>query len=658
DFEAPADQGADNVYDIVVHANDGTNDTTRNVAITVTNVDEIPPTITSPTTASTSEGTSADTVVYTVTATDSDSNGPLSFSLTGPDAALFGIDAGTGEVRFLAVPDFEAPADQGADNVYDIVVHANDGTNDTTRNVAITVTNVDEIPPTITSPTTASTSEGTSADTVVYTVTATDSDSNGPLSFSLTGPDAALFGIDAGTGEVRFLAVPDFEAPADQGADNVYDIVVHANDGTNDTTRNVAITVTNVDEIPPTITSPTTASTSEGTSADTVVYTVTATDSDSNGPLSFSLTGPDAALFGIDAGTGEVRFLAVPDFEAPADQGADNVYDIVVHANDGTNDTTRNVAITVTNVDEIPPTITSPTTASTSEGTSADTVVYTVTATDSDSNGPLSFSLTGPDAALFGIDAGTGEVRFLAVPDFEAPADQGADNVYDIVVHANDGTNDTTRNVAITVTNVDEIPPTITSPTTASTSEGTSADTVVYTVTATDSDSNGPLSFSLTGPDAALFGIDAGTGEVRFLAVPDFEAPADQGADNVYDVVVHANDGTNDTTRNVAVTVTNVDEIPPTITSPTTASTSEGTSADTVVYTVTATDSDSNGPLSFSLTGPDAALFGIDAGTGEVRFLAVPDFEAPADQGVDNVYDIVVHANDGTNDTTRNVAVT
>ena len=45
-------------------------------------------------------------------------------------------------------------------------------------------------------------------------------------------------------------------------------------------------------------------------------------------------------------------------------------------------------------------------------------------------------------------------MTFKVSPNFEAPTDAGANNVYDIVVHANDGTLDTTRNVAITVTDL------------------------------------------------------------------------------------------------------------------------------------------------------------------------------------------------------------
>ena len=79
------------------------------------------------------------------------------------------------------------------------------------------------------------------------------------------------------------------------------------------------------------------------------------------------------------------------------------------------------------------------------------TAAYMAVATDVDGDA-LIYSLSGTDAALFTINADTGEVSFIATPDFEAPGDDGGDNVYDITVTASDGTNSTNHNVAITVT--------------------------------------------------------------------------------------------------------------------------------------------------------------------------------------------------------------
>ena len=216
--------------------------------------------------------------------------------------------------------------------------------------------------------------------------------------------------------------------------------------------------MTNVNEAP-TITSSASATASENVSTTTAIYTAGASDPDANTALTYSISGgADAALFAINASSGEVTFKASPNFEAPADGGANNVYDIIVQASDGTLVATKSVAITVTNVNEAP-TITSSASATTPEKVSITTTVYKAIATDPDSNAALTYSIYGGnDEALFAIDASSGAVTFKASPNFEVPSDTGTNNIYNIVVKASDGSLTDTQAVAITVTNVNEAP--------------------------------------------------------------------------------------------------------------------------------------------------------------------------------------------------------
>ena len=646
DFENPGDAGTNNVYDVIVTASDNTNETEHNVAITVTNENDNDPIFNSGNSAGVPENQSADSVLYTAQATDEDGDS-LTYSLSGTDAARFTIDPTTGAVRFIASPDFENPDDAGRNNVYDIIVTASDNTNETEHVVAITVTNENDNDPIFTSGAAVSVAENLSADSVLYTAQATDEDGDS-LTYSLSGTDAARFTIDPTTGAVRFIASPDFENPDDAGGNNVYDITVTASDGTNGTEHNVAITVTNENDNDPTFTSGNSADVLENQSADSVVYTAQATDEDGDA-LSYSLSGTDAALFTINAATGEVRFREAPDFENPGDMDRDNVYDITVAASDNINDTNQDVAIRVTNVNDNTPSFTSDATVNAAENQIA---AYTTVATDGDGD-DLTYSLSGTDAARFTIDPATGAVRFIAPPDFENPDDAGRNNVYDIVVTASDGPNDANQPVAITVTNVNDNTPSFTSDATASVTENR---TLAYTAMATDADGDA-LSYSLSGTDAARFTIDPTTGAVRFIEAPDFENPGDDDDDNVYDIIVSASDGTNETEHNVAITVTNENDNDPIFTSGAAVSVAENQSADSVVYTAQATDEDGD-PLTYSLSGTDAARFTIDPTTGAVRFIEAPDFENPGDDDDDNVYDIIVTASDNTNETEHNVAIT
>ena len=85
---------------------------------------------------------------------------------------------------------------------------------------------------------------------------------------------------------------------------------------------------------------------------------------------------------------------------------------------------------------------------------------------------------------------------------------------------------------------------------------------LVADANASDADSDG-VTFALSGADAALFTIDEITGEIRFRAAPDFEAPADANGDNAYDLIVTATDteGATDA-QALTVNVTDVLEIP------------------------------------------------------------------------------------------------
>ena len=122
--------------------------------------------------------------------------------------------------------------------------------------------------------------------------------------------------------------------------------------------------------------------------------------------------------------------------------------------------------------------------------------------------------------------------------------------------------------VNINVTNVDEDPE-LTGMDSLRPMENT--DTAVGTYMASD-DEDGALNPTLTpltlsGTDASDFTLtlDAdngnGTYELAFKAVPNYEAPADAGGNNVYNITVTATDSDEQTdTMAVVVTVTNVEE--------------------------------------------------------------------------------------------------
>jgi hypothetical protein len=230
-----------------------------------------------------------------------------------------------------------------------------------------------------------------------------------------------------------------------------------------------------------------------------------------NGSATLTLSGSQAD---INATLATLGYLGNADFN-----GSDT---LTVTSTDafGASDSDA-VAITVAAVNDAP-VATSGAAASLGEN---QTVVTTVTSTDIDGGTPIYSVAGGADAARFAIDAASGQVTFVAAPDFEAPADADADNVYQLTVAVDDGNGGTVlHTLALTVTNVNEAPGSL-APAAASVDEDAAAGTLVATLSAIDPDAGDTHAFSLVDDAAGRFVVDAASGALRVApgAVLDFE---------------------------------------------------------------------------------------------------------------------------------------
>jgi len=110
--------------------------------------------------------------------------------------------------------------------------------------------------------------------------------------------------------------------------------------------------------------------------------------------------------------------------------------------------------VTIAALDSTPPTFTSSSSFSVAENIATSATAATIRVSES---ATVTIS-SGADAARFNItklDTDTAIIKFNASPDFEAPADVGGNNVYDITLTATDAAaNAGTQSVTITVTNV------------------------------------------------------------------------------------------------------------------------------------------------------------------------------------------------------------
>jgi VCBS repeat-containing protein len=298
----------------------------------------------------------------------------------------------------------------------------------------------------------------------------------------------------------------------------------------------------------------------------TAVTDVDATDLDTEQTLIFSIAGgPDADKFAIDAASGVLTFVSGPNFESPTDTGGNNVYDVIVQVRDGGLSDTQTLAVTVTNVNDEPPVITSNGGGAIASISVPENItgVTDVNATDPDS-ASLVYSLAGgADAASFSIHPTTGVLTFRGGRNFESPNDVGRDNVYDVIVRVSDGTFSDMQTIAVTVTNVVELP-NITSNGGGSTA---SISVPENTIIATDVNASDEIGTTLTysisgGADALKFSINGATGLLSFVAASNFESPGDAGGNNVYDVIVQVTNGQVTDSQAIAVTVTNANDLP------------------------------------------------------------------------------------------------
>jgi len=299
-----------------------------------------------------------------------------------------------------------------------------------------------------TSTATASVAEGS---LIVGTFTA--SDQGGTLTYSLSGTDANRFDIVAGTGAVTFKSAPDFET----GPRSLLVRVVATDSGGLSSTLPVRVNLTDVNEAPTAValSNQTTALAENTSTASRIKVADIAITDDALGTNAVTLSGADAASFEVDGAALYLKAGTTLNFEAKAS------YAVTVSVADaaltGSTPVTASYTLSVTNLDDNAPTITSSSTASSiAENSGAGQVVYTATSTDSDVvSGNTVYSLkpnTG-DGSAFSINQTTGAVTLTADPDFETKSG------YTFTVVATDAANNSSEKaVSLSITDVVEGP--------------------------------------------------------------------------------------------------------------------------------------------------------------------------------------------------------
>ena len=707
-----------------------------------------------------------------VAAVDPESN-RLTYTLTGADADAFTIVTRTGQIKVKDALDFETPGDDDSNNVYEVTVNVHDGrdgagasstTTDSTQDVTITVENVDEpgvvtlttltgvvqarvevtaalsdddgsvtgvawqwsqspngrtdwanisgetgtaytptdaferryiratasytdghgslktargvsprvakAPPVNSPPAFPTTEDGrrevaedatggaaVGAPVVATDLNAVDSAVNAPLSYSLSGRDAATFAIDAATGQLALAQ----NVTLNYEGKRSYRVTVEVTDGHDELGDDEDPNVTDVNEAP-VVTGEAAPSVREN--SDRAVATYTAKDPERD-TLTWSVSGNDFWI----SDRGRLYFSAPPSFEGQPS------YTVTVTATDDDDATplsgSFDVTVTVTDVEEKGAVALSPPrgwdeTTFTAELTDGDgvtgSIIWRWARSSGRSGGTVipgatssSYAATVDDVnqylrvtATYEDGRGAGkEAEAVLSGRIGAVADRPATNTAPEFTEDDDET-DTGRSTTRTV------------------QEGTGAGrSIGGRVRATDADQGDILIYSLSGTDGDAFDIDPATGQLRTKAVLDYDP--DPQAENTNTVTVNVHDGfdnaygpsTNtDATIDVTITVTRVTRrppprppvSPPSNRSPSFAeggatmrSVAENTPGGTDIAEPVAASDRENDNLTYALRPADAESFDIDPATGQLRTKAPLDYEA------ESSYSVIVSVSDGKN---------
>ena len=682
DYENPTDTATpvgdgdaarDNIYlvDVTLNVRSGDQErpteTTR-IRIRITPVDEYDPVLTNDLTHHrVNENIRGYVVQFHSTDADAD-GGPIRHEIVddpvaSPDRAHFRLVAfGTpGDFLYFRLPpDYEAPNDEGRDNIYNITVRATSGSPPrTSEPLALTIEIRDRRGEESVIVNTRGTVVHnrkyyfrTGATGVIDTFTIEDSDADEMFSFgplgvlsNRTDTNLSSFRFNPSSGELSFSGpAPNATSNLRLSATNTSGRTVFASFSVRANHRAFGIRTGQRFPLP------------ENSDPPQVQFTVT--DPDDVPPRVRLFDSWDADLFTLESTssggtvTATLRFKTQPDFENPIDT------EVTPKRFNPTNDAARNniylvrigiteevdsngfvgagydVRIVVTNVDDGPTLFPTEPTYTVPENTTEP--IVTLRGADSDAD-TLRYEIVdgaaSPDRDHFFLHRSTGVLRFASAQNFEEPSDANEDGTYHITVQATSSNPPrTSRPLAleITLTNIDDNPPVLTTTQLAYDAPENSTEPIV-TLQATDADGD-TLRFEIVdtaaSPDRAHFALDPSSGELRFKDPQDFETPNDVGANHTYDITVQATSSNPPRTSRplaLTITLTDDDDNDPTIT-PTQATYNFLTETTGTIATFTIEDDDAGEAHAFSAleavsgSGTNLADFNFDPDTGVLSF--------------------------------------
>ncbi|MBC6427049.1 MAG: cadherin repeat domain-containing protein [Ekhidna sp.] len=570
-------------------------------------------------------GTGSNVKMLTATDSDGGSDAAITYDITNGNAdGDFEIDMSTGAITVAKPLDFEIMP-----NSYSLEVTATDEDGGTaTVSFSITVNDVNETAPVIGAiPNNLTiTDDANDGDEVGSAIPAMDDDTKQTLTYSLGGTDAdGTFTIDGSSGQITVATSGNLDA-TNKASYNLTVTVTDNGTGPLSDSESITIEVTAaVSKTAPKFTggNTTARSVAENTTTGNVGEAVAATDPDGdNDAITYAFKSGTDSNFDIVSSSGQITVKG----SASLNHEDTEEYMLTVVATDENGEKAESVVtITVTDVNEFSPMITSADKISVEENRKSTGLL--LTATDLDGTSSITYTITGgADRNLFGIDldlrGNKPRLIFSPIPSFEDAKDANKDNKYEVEVTANDGKNNSTpQAITVTVTDVNEVP-VITDgglknfSVLANATVGTPVGTPIMV---TEEDAGQMLSYPITfvnGGDGD-FEVDNTTGQIKVKQLLT-KSPGER-----YQLIIKAMDNgipplsSTTTVFFIAVTAPNT---APTFT---TASTSllaldENVAGSTEVRQFTATPNDAGQTVTYSLKGTNADDFSINSMNGQI----------------------------------------
>ena len=314
-------------------------------------------------------------------------------------------------------------------------------------------------------------------------------DNPSEISFTVTleGEDSNQFTFDALTNTLIFTGSSDYENQS------TYSLTLTVTDENGDiTSLPVTVAVNDVNEPTSLSTSLSQSSFSENIPTGTTIATSSATDPE-NDTLTYSLSGSGSDNFTVSS-EGVITSSGTLNYETTTS------YNLTLTASDGTNETTSEIAFTVTDVDEAINLSTSLIASSFSEDTATGTTIAIATATDPDGD-IITFELSG-DGSENLVVSSDGTITLINTLDFETVTS------YSLTLTATDGINTASNNFTVNISNVNE-PVTLSSSLVSNSfAETTATGTIIATATASDPDGE-TIIYSLSGTGSDNFTISS-----------------------------------------------------------------------------------------------------------------------------------------------------